>query len=60
MKDIREMQRQQLVSSSKKKDKTLKVSKEAHDALDNVGLRGESFSDIILRLVKFYREHQQQ
>jgi predicted CopG family antitoxin len=54
------MSRQQLLnSSSKKKDKTLKVSQEAHDELDDVGKKGESYNDIILRLVKFYKEHQQ-
>jgi hypothetical protein len=38
--------------------KTLKVTPEAHEALANVGLKTETFSDIILRLVRFYKEHQ--
>jgi predicted CopG family antitoxin len=39
-------------------DKTLKITPEAHAALSSVGLKTETFSDIILRLVQFYKEHQ--
>jgi hypothetical protein len=38
--------------------KTLKVTPEAHAALSSVGFKNETFSDIILRLVRFYKEHQ--
>lgn len=32
------------------------VTPEVHRALDEVGLRGESFSDIIMRLIKEHRD----
>lgn len=33
-------------------DKTLKITEEAHQALLKLGTKGETFSDVILRIVK--------
>ena len=37
--------------------KTIKLSEETHAGLNSVGYRGESFDDIVARLIKFYKEH---
>jgi predicted CopG family antitoxin len=42
---------------SEKKKKLIKIDPKVHQELNEVGLRGESFSDIIHRLVNFYKEH---
>jgi predicted CopG family antitoxin len=36
--------------------KTIKLSEETHSELNSVGYRGESFDDIVARLIKFYKE----
>jgi predicted CopG family antitoxin len=36
--------------------KTIKLSEETHSELNSVGLRGESFDEIVARLIKFYKE----
>jgi predicted CopG family antitoxin len=35
--------------------KTVKITDEAHNLLNEVGLRGETFSEIIVRLVEHYK-----
>ena len=37
--------------------KTIKLSEETHSELNSVGFRGESFDDIVARLIKFYKEN---
>ena len=37
--------------------KTIKLSEETHSELNSVGYRGESFDDIVARLIKFYKEN---
>jgi hypothetical protein len=44
----------QIVMADQKK-KLIKIDPNVHKELNEVGLRGESFSDIIHRLVKFYK-----
>jgi predicted CopG family antitoxin len=46
---------QEEVVSEKKK--MVKIDPDVHEALDKLGKRGESFSDIIRRLVQLYKEH---
>ena len=41
------------------KKKLIKIDPKVHEELNKIGLRGESFSDIIHRLVKSYKEQQQ-
>ncbi len=40
-----------------KDKKLIKIEPHVHTALNEIGLRGESFSQIIERLIKFYKEH---
>ncbi len=47
-----------LVPDAKKK--LIKIDPEVHKELNEVGLRGESFSDIIHRLIKYYKDREQQ
>ena len=37
--------------------KTIKISEETHTELNNIGVRGESFEDIVKRLIKVYKEN---
>ena len=50
---------QKLEMVSKKPKKLLKIDPDVHDALGEVGEWGETYSDIIRKLVKFYKEHGQ-
>jgi predicted CopG family antitoxin len=50
--------RSQLELVPEKDKKLIKIEPHVHRQLNEVGLRGESFSQIIERLVKFYKEHQ--
>lgn len=36
--------------------KLVKLKDDTHTELNEIGLRGESFDDIIKRLIKFYKE----
>lgn len=37
--------------------KTIKISEETHAELNSIGVRGESFENIVKRLIKFYKEN---
>jgi hypothetical protein len=41
-----------------KKYVTVRLEADVHKELNEIGLRGESFSDIVRRVIKFYKEHQ--
>jgi predicted CopG family antitoxin len=47
---------QGLISDASSKKKLIKIDPEVHKELNDIGLRGESFSDIIHRLVKEHKE----
>ena len=38
--------------------KTIKVSDETHEALRKLGIKGETFDEIIQKLIKQYKEEQ--
>jgi hypothetical protein len=37
--------------------KIIKVSLETHKELQKLGMKGETFDEVIKKLVKFYKEH---
>lgn len=45
-----------LIVSNKNKKKLMKVDPDVHKALGEVGQWGETYSDIIRRLIKHYKE----
>ncbi len=49
---------QELVAEKDKK--LIKIDPDVHKALNEVGMRGESFSDIIKRLIEEHKTRQQQ
>lgn len=40
-------------------EKTLKISEETHEALTKVGMKGETYDDIISMLVNHYKEYKE-
>lgn len=42
---------------AKKSMRVIRVEPDVHEALDEIGQRGETYGDIVKRLVKFYQEH---
>ena len=42
---------------AQKKMRVIRVEPDVHEALDEIGQRGETYGDIVKRLVKFYKEH---
>lgn len=43
---------------AKKGMRVIRVGPDVHKALDEIGQRGETYGDIVKRLVKFYKEHE--
>lgn len=37
--------------------KIIKLSPETHKELQKLGMKGETFDDVIKKLIKFYKEH---
>ncbi len=42
---------------AKKGMRVIRVEPDVHEALDEIGHRGETYGDIVKRLVTFYKEH---
>ena len=40
------------------KDTTIRVKQQTKDRLDEIGMRKETYNDIILRLLDFFNQHQ--
>jgi hypothetical protein len=46
------------VKAMPRMDRTIKITDEVHKALIEIGGKSETFSDVIMRLIEYYRKHQ--
>jgi predicted CopG family antitoxin len=46
------------VKAMPRMDRTIKITDEVHKALIEIGGKSETFSDVIMRLIEYYKKHQ--